>query len=69
MIRFIIRYQRYDGECLNALKTDYATIDCEVPELEDVLRSGGQGGGPSGDAFARAELINAEVRASKEATR
>ena len=33
MIRFIIRHQRYDGECLNALKTDYATIDCEVPEL------------------------------------
>lgn len=61
MLRFIIRRQRYDGECLNALKTFYETVDCEAAALEKVLCSGGQGGGPDGTAFERAELIGAEV--------
>lgn len=61
MLRFLIRRQRYDGECLNALKTFYETVDCDAPELERVLRSGGQGGGPDGDAFDRTELIGVEI--------
>lgn len=61
MLRFILRRQRYDGECLNALKTDHETIDCDVPALEKALCSGGQGGGPSGDAFDRRELMAVEV--------
>jgi hypothetical protein len=61
MLRFLIKRQRYDGECLNALKTSHETVDCDAPELESVLRSGGQGGGPDGDAFDRAELIGVEI--------
>jgi hypothetical protein len=61
-IRFIIKRERYDGECLNALKIFYETVDAECPELERVLRSGGQGGGPDGDAFDLPMLIGAELR-------
>jgi hypothetical protein len=61
MLRFIIKRQRYDGTCLNALFTSFETVDCEVPKLEDALRQGGCGGGPNGDAFDRPELLNVEV--------
>lgn len=66
MIRFIVKVQRYDGECLNALKSDFYTVDADCPELESALRSGGQGGGPDGDAFEKHELIGAELRTPKE---
>jgi hypothetical protein len=67
MLRFIVKWQRYDGACLNALFTTFETIDCEVPELERALRSGGCGGGPDGDAFNRPELLNVEVLAAQPA--
>ena len=66
MLRFIIKRQRYDGSCLNALFTTFETVDCEAPELERILRSGGCGGGPDGDAFDRPELVNVEVLAKGE---
>lgn len=37
------------------------TENAEVPALESVLRRGGQGGGPNGDAFQRFELIAVEL--------
>lgn len=61
MLRFILKRQQYPGTCLNALWTEYLTVDAECPELEKALRSGGQGGGPDGDAFDRTELVNVEI--------
>jgi hypothetical protein len=66
MLRFIVKRQRYDGSCLNALFTFFETVDAECPELEQVLMSGGCGGGPDGDAFDVPELVNVEVRPKKE---
>ena len=42
MLRFIITRQDFDA--ISGLKTEhYLTIDIEVPELETLLASGGQG--------------------------
>lgn len=59
MLRFILKRTEYTGEVHNHLDIYHYTLDADVPALEEAL-TGGRGGGPNGDAFARVDIIGCE---------
>ncbi len=60
MLRFIVK--RHEMHFESGLdRTDYCTLDIAAPELETILKSGGQGPG----GFESWSLVGVEVMPSK----
>lgn len=57
MIRFIVKHTSYDGNPAGDFVVRYQTLDADVPALQAVLLSGGNGMG----AFERADLVGVEI--------
>ena len=64
MIRFILKRRFEDCHINVGVVETFVTLDCDVPELERVLNSGGFGS----TGFEHTVLVGVEVLTNKEQT-
>lgn len=61
MLRFILKQERYDSH-INFHTEAMFTVDIDVPELEEILTSGGSGE----QGYSQTYLVGVEIKEKKD---